>query len=258
MENNPLHNPLISFIDNENSVIGLVVAGSCAKGLQTSSSDLDLYIIVKENTDNDAIDELQKSILNSKYKKLNIDITNNAIQTLRSFEGYASIGTKSEWDRYNLLHTKTIIDKTNGDLQKILSQKSALDAKEAKTVINNHLGAYINLSYRSLKSILGGKSNESLLDAAESLEYMLSCLFALDSRVRPFNKYLKWELNKNKLDHSEQSATDTYELIVNYAKAEPDAHKKIFQMIKNKALSQGFGKTYDAWGNKLSVFNLGK
>lgn len=255
MNDKPLYDEFVSHIQSQKFVLGLIIAGSHAKGLQNKDSDLDLYIVVEENLDNTIVDQLKDDITNTKYSNLHIDVTNNAIQTLNDFSTYANVGSKYEWDRYNLVHTKTVFDKTNGKLQELLTAKAKLHDHEAKTVINNYLGAYINLSYRSLKSAENNMINESILDAGESVEYMLSCLFALESRVKPFNKYLRWDLSNQKLNYENQLNIDLYELIITYAKAEPSAHKQIFQMIKDKATMSGFNSAYSAWGEKLSLFD---
>jgi hypothetical protein len=58
------------------------------------------------------------------------------------------------------------------------------------------LDAYINAYYRSTKNHRSGLSVEAHLDAAESISPFLSALFAIHERVRPFNKFLGWELEK--------------------------------------------------------------
>ena len=50
-----------------------------------------------------------------------------------------------------------------------------------------------------MKSHRDGRPEAAHLDAAESLPYALETLFALHRRVRPYNKYLRWELEHHPL-----------------------------------------------------------
>ena len=62
------------------------------------------------------------------------------------------------------------------------------------------LDAYINLLYRSLKSWRDGRPLEAHLDAAESIDLALWVIFAMHQRLRPPNKYLRWELQRHPFD----------------------------------------------------------
>jgi hypothetical protein len=66
-------------------------------------------------------------------------------------------------------------------------------------MVDDYLDGYINSLYRSLKSHRDGRPELAHLDAAESVPYLLTALFALDRRVRPYNKYLRWELERHPL-----------------------------------------------------------
>jgi hypothetical protein len=57
----------------------------------------------------------------------------------------------------------------------------------------------VNGAYRSAKNHRDGRTDEAHLDAAESLPHLLTALFALHRRVRPYNKYLGWELRQHPL-----------------------------------------------------------
>ena len=61
------------------------------------------------------------------------------------------------------------------------------------------LGGYINSTYRSLRNRMVGIELGAELDSAESLPNLLTAIFAFESRVRPFNKYLEWELRTHPL-----------------------------------------------------------
>ena len=57
----------------------------------------------------------------------------------------------------------------------------------------------MNFAYRALKSHRDGRPLEARLDAAESLAWLLHVVFTLAGRLRPYNKYLPWELREHPL-----------------------------------------------------------
>jgi hypothetical protein len=54
--------------------------------------------------------------------------------------------------------------------------------------------------YRSLRNIEGGREIEGRLDAAESMSPFLATAFALEGQVRPFNKWLRHDLDREPLE----------------------------------------------------------
>ena len=95
-----------------------------------------------------------------------------------------------EWDRYTLTHTEPVIDRT-GEIQRVIDEKGRLSDEEKKSIPPLALDAYMNSLYRGLKrpAGIGGRLHE-----AEAIGHLLTCLFALEGRVRPFHDYLEWEL----------------------------------------------------------------
>ena len=63
----------------------------------------------------------------------------------------------------------------------------------------DQLDGYVNMAYRALKSDRDGRALERRLDAAESVHWWLDVVFTLEGRVRPYNKYLAWELREHPL-----------------------------------------------------------
>jgi hypothetical protein len=61
------------------------------------------------------------------------------------------------------------------------------------------LDGYVNMAFRALKSDRDGRPLERRLDAAESVHWWLDVVFTLEGRVRPYNKYLAWELREHPL-----------------------------------------------------------
>ena len=70
---------------------------------------------------------------------------------------------------------------------------------EQDAVLAARLDGYVNFVYRAVKADREGRRLERRLDAAESLAWLLDVVFALSARVRPYNKYLAWELQEHLL-----------------------------------------------------------
>ena len=68
-----------------------------------------------------------------------------------------------------------------------------------RSLAPERLDDYVNSYFRSAKSHRLGRLFEAQLDATESIPPLLDTLCALHGRVRPFNKLLQWELEREPL-----------------------------------------------------------
>lgn len=230
-------------------VIAVILAGSYAKGLQTSSSDIDVYIIVSDNTPSDDIKNLKIHVTDVTNGQ--VDLSTNGIQKLSYFREYATIGSIFDWDRYNLVHTIVEFDKSNGQIDEILSKKTTLSAAEVKSTLDTYLGPFVNMTYRSVSSILKGDQSAARLDAAQAIKPLINCLFSFKSRVTPFNKYLSWELNYKPLGY--EIDDNLVDQLGKFASADLATQRMFFNLIKEAALNANADELYSAWGNKLNI-----
>ncbi|MGI8419286.1 MAG: hypothetical protein ACR2LN_01430 [Candidatus Levyibacteriota bacterium] len=247
-----LYNLFLNDAQTDPNILGVILAGSRRFGLQNKDSDCDTYLIFKD-TVTPAVIRRYKKDYEKKYEKLTIDLSNKALQTRKTFEHYAQIGKSFAWDRYNLVHAKVEIDKTEGEITQLLQQKAFLSPKETTALINDHLGDYITHVYRSMRSYDADKKTAALIDAAESIHYLLTTLFALHNRVRPFNKYLEFELTTYPLANFSWEPREFLTMLTRITqKADPTAQRMIYNKIETLARSKSYGYKYDAWGgNKL-------
>jgi len=105
-------------------------------------------------------------------------------------------------------------------------------------VVREALDGYINQTYRSLRY-------GTRLDAVEAIPYALRTIFALADRVRPYNKYLEWELRHHPLE--DWNADDLLPLLDRVLTGEPDAQRELFRRIEDPARREGFGDVIDGW-----------
>jgi hypothetical protein len=148
-----------------------------------------------------------------------------AVMPLERFRNYP------EWDRYTLTHTNPVIDKT-GEIRRVIGEKGRLSETETAELAPSALDGYMNSLYRALKRPgLGGR-----LHTGDSIGYLLTCLFALERRVRPFHDYLEWELANFPLPGWDDL---------------PDAiegdQRELFRRAETHVRARGLGDVVDGW-----------
>ena len=167
-------------------VLGVVLSGSAGRGLATEWSDVDVYVVLteaayrgREISRSSAIDEIPT--------------------TLAALEEPAPLGTDAWWFRWSFAWAQVLRDETGGRLEAALRRRSTLSGQEQRDVVLDRLDGAGNFLYRALKSMREGRSFEQRLDTTECVPWALDTLFAIEGRIRPYNKYLAWELRTHPL-----------------------------------------------------------
>jgi hypothetical protein len=106
----------------------------------------------------------------------------------------AELRNQPAWNRYSLAWLEPQLDKT-GEVATALRDAIRVDPTAAR----EPLDSYVNSYYRSAKNVRVDLELASLLDAQESVGWFLEFVFAVHGRVRPFNKWLAWELENHPL-----------------------------------------------------------
>jgi hypothetical protein len=181
---------LVSIAEHDDRIVGLVLGGSRGKGLGTSRSDYDVYLVVVDDADPPTIET------GVDYRD-GIDLV--GVWTVAAFAAYA-IGDGNDWNRYNFAHLRPTVDKL-GSLQGLCDAKEWLPADEARSTAAGLLDAYLNSRFRAAKNHADGNLDAAALDVAESVLVMLDFIFTAERRARPYNKFLSWELSTHPLDH---------------------------------------------------------
>ena len=177
---------IIAEVKKDKNILAFWVDGSRGKKMETKYSDYDAKMIVK-----DKVLQLYRRKYGNREKS-QIEI---GVFTLDGLKKHAEYGTKMVWDRYNFAHLKPLFDRT-GKIKKIMREKARMPKKKQKVIINNALGAFINQVFRAEKNLRDGIKKAAKLEVIEGIPFFLEAIFALEGRVRPYNKYLEWELNK--------------------------------------------------------------
>jgi predicted nucleotidyltransferase len=213
--------------DDEN-VVGVVVFGSRGKGaFVTEQSDWDVFVVVRELRGERAFRHGDR-----------VETIEVTLDGLRN---------PPAWNRYSLTWIEPQLDKT-GEVAAALEEALRVDPASAA----EPLDGYVNSYYRSAKNSAIGLELAALLDAQESIGWLLEFVFAAHGRLRPFNKWLAWELEQHPLPEPRCSLQlGASELLPRLEligrTGDLAAQKALFRDVEAFARECGLGATIDAW-----------
>ncbi len=229
---------LVELARSDEGVLGLVLTGSRAYSrFVTDESDWDVRLVVRD----DLVDRYRARLGTPHGSRVEI-----VVLSLSEFERTGEPDTPTAWDRPSYIHASVVVDASGGRVSEILERKRTLPAEHARSLAAEHLDDYVNSYFRSAKSHRLGLGLEARLDAAESIPPLLGFLFALEGRVRPFNKHLRAELERRPL---EVWATDELLARVERIVSTGDiaTQQTLFHDVESLARERGLGDVIDGW-----------
>ena len=223
------------------NIIGFFLSGSRGKGFQTKYSDYDTYIIVKDIV----VKEYKERYPIRKYEGIDL-----VVFSYSEFKKFASWGSSEAFYRYSFSHVKALIDK-NGKIQCILDELAKVPKNHLSKFIAGALDGYVNFLYRSLKCIRDGDIEAARLEAAFSIPYFLDVIFAIhNGRLRPYYKYLKWELETFPLVKIPMKTDEIIKSLMKIlSSADYKAQQKFLKITEQILRKEGFRHVFDSWGD---------
>jgi hypothetical protein len=159
------------------------------------------------------------------------------------FDAYALAGSPSAWNRPAFLGARVVLDRLDGGIARMVERKARLEPDEVAEAAPYALDGYVNSLYRSLGNAEGGRDLAARLDAADSIGPLLTFLFAIDGRVRPFAKYLEVEVADRAL-----AIPDLVPRLASLLAApDPAAQRALFRDVEAVARDRGHGAVVDGW-----------
>lgn len=229
---------LLAYAEDDDDVVGLFVFGSRAReGFADDASDYDVGVVVRE----EALDAFDQRWPYEHGSPVEI-----ASMTLAGLREHAEPGTSSEWARYQYVHVELLVDKS-GQISPVLAKKAVLPEEQRRTIAADALDAYVNSTYRALRNHDRRLQLAARLDAAESVPHLLTAIFAFEGRVRPFNKYLEWELREHALREPAWTVEAFLPRIERISTGDAGEQRATFQDVERVARERGFGKVIDGW-----------
>jgi hypothetical protein len=182
-----------------------------------------------------------------------------AVYSLAAFERVGEPGTETAWDRYSYIHAQVLVDKLAGRIGQIVAAKGVLPEGIGPGLAAYELDGYVNAYYRALKNHRARLAVEAHLDAAESIPPLLTTVFAVHGRVRPFNRFLAWELERFPLPEP-WLAHDRFvpRLDKILRKGSIDDQASLFRDVEAFARSHDLGDTIDSWEPDVPWLRSGK
>lgn len=230
-------------------VLGVVLSGSAARGMATERSDVDVYVVLADGVEprptrkRPAVDELPIGI--------------------GELESVPAFGSEGWWFRWSFAWAQVLRDTADRRVAIACRRQATLDAAEQRAVLveGDRLDGWVNFAYRALKSDRDGRPLERRLDAAESVAWLLDVVFALAGRVRPYNKYLAWELRTHPLAVPEWSAERLLPQLGAMLDGDPAPLRASYAVVARecRAWDAAHGTTVlgdllEGWGDERAVF----
>jgi predicted nucleotidyltransferase len=204
----------------DDNVIELVVFGSRSKNayVDEERSDWDVFVVVHERRNDRPFRHGDR-----------IETVEVTLDELRN---------QPAWQRYSLAWVEPQLDKT-GEVADALRDAMHVDPATAA----EPLDGYVNMLYRSLKNARVGLGLAALLDAQESIRWFLEFVFTVHGRLRPYNKWLEWELEQHPLPFP--VPIERLERIARTGDA--DEQRALFRDAEGLAREHGLGAVVDGW-----------
>ena len=216
-------------------VLGLILTGSRGRGFRIRpDSDWDVRLVVRDGA-------------TDVYSTPHGSPVEVVVLGRSAFELAGLPGSGSEWDRYSYVRCELVVDR-DGEIAELLRLKARLGEEEAHELAAYALDGYVNSYYRFARNEANGLPLEARLDAAESVPPLLTALFALERRVRPFNKFLGWELALEPLPGPRWSSEVLLPRIQRILGSGGLAEQQsLFRDVEELARSRGLGEVVDGW-----------
>lgn len=232
---------------DDDGILGLVLSGSAARGMATDHSDVDVYVVLSDEAAQGRVTQRSPAI-------------DEIPTTIAELEQPGRLGTDDWWNRWSFAWARVLRDDTGGRITRAVEAHAHRDGAEQSDVLLDRLDGYVNFVYRALKSERDGRPVEQRLDAAESVAWWLDTVFALSGRVRPYNKYLAWELREHPLQESSWSAELLLPQVERILDGDASVLREAFTDVERVCLAWDrsrrittLGDVLDSWGDELDL-----
>jgi predicted nucleotidyltransferase len=223
-------------------VLGLFLGGSRGKGFENELSDYDICVIVEDSAPEQA---------RERYLRRNSEMFDVWLYSFSQFRDQAGAWDAEFWDRYSYARVTALIDKRDGEIQRLIDEKGSVPEERRVSWLRGRLDGYINSLYRSLKCMRKGNTRGARLEANDSIGYLLDVLFGYEGRHRPFYGYLERELRKYPLKSLPISTDDLLAKIGAIDdSADRATQQELLAAVDALLRPAGFGDVFDDWKEK--------
>ena len=241
---------LLARAEEDPAILAFWLGGSRGMGRPTEFSDYDVTIVVAEAAYAPFCRELGLEDPFQADWRPGVDL---AVRTLPMLEAFAAWGTDEAPYRYAFAHLKALVDKT-GRAQPLIDARACVPTDAIPGFIHASLDHALNQAYRALKCLRDGDPAASRLEAVEGINPFLDAVFALHGgRLRPYFKYLRWELEAFPLDQLPFDGPVLMDrLMAVLASDGAVALSGLLAASQDAFRTAGHGGAFDGWGETLA------
>jgi predicted nucleotidyltransferase len=242
----PVIQALIAEAAADPDVIGLVVTGSRAVGAVTAESDYDVAFVVTD----EALDRYEReSRVPARGATVDPPIATNDIwhQAPRTLQ----LDRVVPWMLPAWAESRVLYDRT-GETARIVDRLRLMPKERAQHEAATWYDAYLNGLYRSLKSWRRGNVLGGRLEAAETADYLLHTLFALERRWRPYSSRMALHLHEltGQGWQPDELRVILLDMITTGA---PRRQQQVARRVVALLRERGFGHVYDGWEGQIDM-----
>jgi hypothetical protein len=225
-------------------VLGLVLLGSRALGFITPESDYDVLFVV---TDQALARYAQMHTSPPRGLTItplvsNANIWNDSPSNLQ-------LEQVEPWELPAFADALVLYDRT-GETRRLIDALRQMPADQAKAAIEYGYDAYLNGLYRSLKAWRWGNELGGRMEAAQTADYLLHVLFALERQWRPYSSRLIFHLDKLERQgwRSDELSAILLDLI---STGNPGRQQDVARRVAALLKERGYGHIYEAWEGQI-------
>ena len=242
---------LLRRAEDDPNVLAFWLGGSRGMGRPTQHSDYDCVFIIAEPAHAAFCAELGLAEPFQMDWRPGIDLAVRTFPMLAAAADWNDVEGRPH--RYSYAHLTPIIDKT-ARAKSLIDAVARIPVDSVPAVIHGALDHALNQAYRALKCRRDGLAQAARLEAAEALAPFLDAAFALhDGRLRPYYKYLAWELETYPLTELPFEPRSLMESLTGMLEPEGWATpSRLLAASQGAFRAAGHGDAFDGWGAKLA------
>ena len=245
LNSDPVIKSLIDEAIADSDVIGLVLIGSRAIGAVTPESDYDaIFVVTDEALSRYELTQTTPVRGSTITPSINTkDIWNDSPSGLQ-------VGTVEAWSLPMYAESQVLYDRT-GETTRLISVLGQMPEDQARTAVTNWYGTYLNGMFRSLKSWRWGNELGGRMEAAQTADYLLHILFALERQWRPYSSRLPFHLDK--IAHQGWQPGELSAILLDLiSTGNPGRQQILGRKVSALLREHGFGEIEDEWGGRIA------
>jgi len=230
---------LVELARRDAGIVGLILTGSRGREFAVGDeSDWDVRLVVRD----ELRDAYRARLATTRGSEVEVVVLSQS-----ELEEVRSVGSAPAWDRYSYVGATVAVDDAGRSLSRLLARMGSLERDDAQGLAAERLDGYVNAYYRAAKNLRSGLVVEARLDAVEAVPLLLDFLFAVHGRVRPFNRFLRWELEQRPLPGEAWEAKTLLTRLEALTAGDLAEQQRMFREVEGLAHSRGLGDVIDGW-----------